>query len=137
MEKQYLCPKCDCHLKVGDYIILLAKNRKKEKGLILLHPEIGNYSSIKHPSFNIVKDEIFELICPACHTSLSSDIDDNLSHLILEDEGKYFDIYFSRIAGEKSTYLIDEENKITSTGEHSDRYTYFKMSDKFKQYLHI
>lgn len=134
MNKQYLCPECHGHLKVGDYIILLVKNHEKERGLLLFHPEIGNYSSIKHPSYKIDKDEILEFCCPLCHTCLVSDFDDRLSHLILKEENKDFDIYFSRIAGEKSTYIVNGDT-VTASGEHSNRYTYFKMSDKFKQYL--
>lgn len=134
MNKQYKCPKCNGHLKVGDYIILMVKNEHKDKGLLLLHPEVGNYTSIKHPTFSIEKNEGLELCCPLCHVSLASDFDDRLSHLVLEEQNKYYDIYFSRIAGEKSTYMVNGD-KVTASGEHSDRYTYFKMSDKFKQYL--
>jgi uncharacterized protein YbaR (Trm112 family) len=134
MEKQYICPSCKGHLKVGDFIILLAKNKSKSKGFLLLHPEVGNYTSLKHPSFQIEHNEILEITCPLCHFNLASDFDTNLSHLILEENNTLFDIYFSRIAGEKSTYLINGET-VTATGEHSDRYTYFKMSDKFKKYL--
>lgn len=134
MNKQYKCPKCNGHLKVGDYIILMVKNQQKDKGLLLLHPEVGNYTSIKHPTYTIEKSEELELCCPLCHAGLVSDFDDRLSHLILEEENKSFDIYFSRIAGERSTYMVDGDT-VTACGEHSDRYTYFKMSDKFKQYL--
>jgi uncharacterized protein YbaR (Trm112 family) len=134
MEKHYICPKCEGQLMVGDNIILIAKNKNKDKGFLLLHHEIGNYTSLKHPSFQINKNEVLELICPLCHTNLMSDFDENLSHLILKENDKNYDIYFSRIAGEKSTYLVDGE-LVTATGEHSSRYTYFKMSNKFKQYL--
>lgn len=136
MEKHYTCPNCNGQLKVGEYVILMAKNKSKEKGIILLHPEIGNYTSLKHPSFTYQPNESLELFCPLCQKSLASDFDHNLSHLILSENGKQYDIYFSRIAGEQSTYIIDGE-KVTATGEHADRYTYFKMSDKFKQYLHL
>jgi uncharacterized protein YbaR (Trm112 family) len=134
MEKQYLCPYCKGHLKVGEFIILIAKNTSKTKGFLLLHPEVGNYTSLKHPSFEIQHNEILEIFCPLCHYNLASDFDANLSHVLLEETNKTFDIYFSRIAGEQSTYLVDGDT-VTATGEHSDKYTYFKMSDKFKQYL--
>ena len=132
MEPQYICPKCNVNLKVGDYIILLGQNRKNEKGLILLHSEIGNYTSIKHPSFKFEPGEPVEFYCPVCHVSLA--FDENLSHIILEEKEKSYDIYFSRIAGEESTYVVDGD-KVSATGEHSYKYTYFKMDDKFKQYL--
>lgn len=134
MEPQYYCPACDASLKVCDYIIFLAQTKHKKKGLLLLHPEIGNYSSIKHPDFKFEEGESIEFLCPVCHTSLASDFDDKLAHIILEENQKTYDIYFSRIAGEKSTYKVDGE-MVTSTGEHADRYTYFKMDNKFKPYI--
>lgn len=134
MEPQYYCPHCQAYLKVGEYIIFLAQTRHKMRGLILLHPEIGNYSSIKHPDFIFEKGEHLEFFCPVCHMSLASDFDDNLAHIILEEDQKTYDIYFSRIAGEKSTYKVDGEY-VTSTGEHAERYTYFKMDNKFKPYI--
>ncbi|QQS51437.1 MAG: hypothetical protein IPM71_01565 [Bacteroidota bacterium] len=134
MEKQYRCPHCSGHVKVGDNIVLLGSNQHKQRGLILLHPEVGNYTSIKHPSFALAIDEEVDFFCPLCHASLASDFDNRLSHLILLENEKTFDIYFSRIHGEQSTYLVDGDS-VTAMGEHADRYTYFKMSDKFKQYL--
>ena len=134
MEKYYVCPKCLGHLKVGDYIILIGKNQHKEKGLILLHPEIGNYTSIKHPNFNLEHNEAVEFSCPICQVTLASDFDDNLTHIILIEKDKSYDIYFSRISGEKSTFVIDGDT-VESSGVHAERYTYFKMNDKFKQYL--
>lgn len=134
MEKHYTCPYCNGQLMVGDNIILVASNQFKAKGFILLHPEIGNYSSLKHPEFQIDENEILQIYCPLCHKDLQSDFDTNLSHLILIENGKQFDVYFSRIAGEKSTYLVNGDI-VTATGEHSGRYTFFKMSDKFKKYL--
>jgi hypothetical protein len=134
MEPQYYCPACDASLKVCDYIIFLAQTSHKKKGLLLLHPEIGNYSSIKHPEFKFEPGEPIEFFCPVCHTSLASDFDDNLAHIKLEENEKTYDIYFSRIAGEKSTYKVEGEH-VTATGEHADRYTYFKMDNKFKPYI--
>ena len=57
MQKYYICPECKGHLKVGEYIIFTVKNQKEESGFLLLHPRIGNYDSIKHPSFSFKKGE--------------------------------------------------------------------------------
>lgn len=134
MEKQYSCPHCSGHVKVGDNIIIIGKNSVNQKGIILLHPEIGNYSSLKHPKFMLETNETVELFCPLCQKSLSSDFDNNLSHLLLTENEKTSDVYFSKIHGEQSTFLVDGDT-VTATGEHSDRYTYFKMNDKFKKYF--
>lgn len=134
MEKQYICPQCSGHLKIGENIIVVGRNNSNQKGLILLHPEVGNYSSLKHPKFKINDNEAIKLICPICQVELTSDFDENLSHLHLIENNKTFDVYFSRIHGEQSTYVVDGD-VVTATGEHSDRYTYFKMNEKFKEYL--
>lgn len=137
MENHYLCPNCRGHLRVGDYIIFRVRNRMREKGLILLHPEIGNYTSIKHPAFHIREGERIDFFCPICLQSLDGAIDDNLVRVLMVDkDGNEQQIYFSRIAGEKSTYQVSGEG-VKATGEHSHRYTHFKMSDELLKYLDL
>ncbi len=136
MQKFYSCPNCKGHLKVGEYIIFGVRNQKQEGGLLLLHPRIGNYDSIKHPSFDCKMGEALEFFCPICSASLESKIDKNLVHVIMTDKDKKeYDIYFSRIAGEKSTYKVSGDAEVMAAGEHSHRYTCFKIPDKFKKYL--
>jgi hypothetical protein len=136
MQKYYSCPSCKGHLKVGEYIILKARNRKQECGLLLLHPGIGNYDSIKHPSFDFTMGEALEFFCPICSASLESKIDKNLVHVVMMDKDrKEYDVYFSRIAGEQSTYKVSGDKEVMAAGEHSHRYTYFKIPEKFKKYL--
>ena len=135
MENYFICPFCRGHLKVGNHIVFTVRNRYKHKGLLMLHPEIGNYSSIKHPEFDFNEGEKIDFYCPICSHPLESDFDKNLVFVILVDsERKEHDIYFSRIVGEKSTYQVTEDT-VMAAGEHSSRYTYFKLSDKFKRYL--
>ncbi len=137
MQKYYVCPECKGHLKIGDHIIFKTRNQKKESGLLLLHPNIGNYDSIKHPSFNFSVGETIDFYCPLCNASLVSMFDKNLVHVIMIDKDKKeYDIYFSRIAGEKSTYKVAGDSSVMSAGEHSHLYTYFKIPEKLKKYLH-
>jgi len=135
MENHFICPHCRGHLKVGDHIIFRVRNSKNKYGLLLLHPEIGNYNSIKHPQFKFTEGDTIDFYCPLCLHSLSTDVDENLAYVVMIDkEGKEHDIYFSRIAGEKSTYQVTGDT-VTATGEHSGRYTYFRMSERFKRFL--
>ena len=137
MQKYYICPECKGHLKVGEYIIFTVRNRMEENGLLLLHPGIGNYESIKHPSFSFKKGEALDFYCPLCSVSLLSKFDKNLVHVIMiEKDNKEYDIYFSRIAGEQSTYKVSGDSSVMTAGEHSQRYTYFKMPDELKKFLH-
>lgn len=135
MDNHFICPHCRGHLRVGDYIIFKIRNKEREKGLILLHPEIGNYTSVKHPHFRIREGDRIDFFCPICMQSLDAAMDENLVHVVMVDEKKKeHEIYFSRIAGEKSTYQLSEEG-IKATGEHSHRYTHFKMSDDMIRFL--
>lgn len=131
----FICPKCSGHLRVGEHLIFKVKNQKKQSGIVLMHPEIGNYSSTRHPSLEIAEGEILEFFCPLCNTSLQSDIHKNLAHVILEEkDGKNHDVYFSQISGEHSTYETSGDS-LRIAGENAGRYTYFKLGDKFRTYL--
>jgi len=131
----FLCPKCSGHLRVGDHVIFKVKNQRKQSALLLLSPQIGNYKSIKHPSFDIHTDEYLEFYCPLCNNQIISDIHKNLAHVILQDEtGNCNDVYFSQIAGEHSTFATNGE-AVHVEGEDAGRYTYFKIGAKFKKYF--
>ena len=131
----FLCPRCLAQIRVGDYLILKIRNNKKKNGLLLLHPQIGNYSSMKHPTFEITTGQSLEFQCPLCHASLVSDIHKNLAHVILNDpNGKRHDVYFSQIVGEFSTFKTDGDS-LHVAGADAGRYTYFKIGEKFRKYI--
>lgn len=135
MEKQFICPHCKGHLRVRNSIIFRVRNSKKRYGLMLLHPQIGNYDSVRHPDFELIEGEPLDFYCPICSHVLSTTIDDNLIYVLMkDDQGVEHDIYFSRISGEHSTFQVTGD-KVMATGEHAGRYTYFSMSDRFTQYL--
>lgn len=131
----FLCPKCKDHLRVGDHLIFKVKNKEKKSALLLLSPQIGNYSSMKHPSFDIKQGEFLDFYCPLCGASLKSDIHENLALVLMNDEkGERYAVYFSQIAGEHSTYETTGDS-VHIEGEDAGRYTYFKVGDKFKKYF--
>jgi hypothetical protein len=81
------------------------------------------------------KGEVIEFFCPLCDATLTSDIHKNLAYVIMIDEaGKSYDVYFSQIAGEHSTYETDGDS-VHAAGEDAGRYTYFKLGNKFKKYF--
>jgi hypothetical protein len=135
MDNHYLCPHCRGHLRVGEYIIFKIRNKRREKGLLLLHPEIGDYTSIKHPELNFKEGERIDFFCPICLQSLDAAIDENLVHVIMTDpQHKEHKVYFSRITGERSTYKKSEQS-VMKTDEYSHRFTRFTMSEDYIQYL--
>ena len=135
MDNHYICPHCRGHLRVGDYIIFKIRNSKREMGLLLLHPEVGNYSSFKHPRFEFQEGDRVDFFCPLCMQSLDASLDENLVQVIMIDSNETeHEVYFSRIAGEQSTYQVSDEG-VMETGVHSHHYTHFKLSDELIQYL--
>jgi hypothetical protein len=125
MKKSFVCPRCKGHLNVGSHIILAATSKSGDAGLILFNPEIGNYSTETNPEFVINLGEKVDFFCPICQKKLATDIHDNLSRIIMIDEDKKkFEILFSKIAGEKSTYKIIGES-IEAFGDHHSNYIDF------------
>lgn len=125
MKKNFLCPRCKAYLNVGQHIILAAELKNGTAGVILLNPEIGNYITETNSKFNVKDGEKCDFFCPVCHQKLASDIHDNLSRIIMTDEkNREFEILFSKIAGEKSTYKIIGES-VEIFGDHHSNYIDF------------
>lgn len=125
----FRCPKCNAYLNVCDQIVLAAENNKGEKGLILLHPELGNYAVDTHNKFDIEQGEKLIFHCPACNKSLTSDQTDELAHIIMEDEnGEPFEIHFSKTKGEEVTYKL-EGKSVEFYGTNTKKYlNFFNLS---------
>jgi len=123
------------HIRVGDHLIFKVRNCEKQNAIVLLSPQIGNYSSVKHPTFEIKKGEFLEFYCPLCNNPLRSVIHPNLAYVLMIDEkGKTFDVYFSQVAGEHSTYETFGDS-VHMEGDDAGKYTYFKIGDKFKKFF--
>ena len=121
----YLCPYCNGYISINDNVVFSVRGKDGTMGLLLLHPELGNYTMSKHPDFKYVEGEILDFFCPICHKNLTSYAQDNLVKVIFEDDKEHlFEIHFSKIAGEKSTYKTIGEN-VEIFGEHSNKYIDF------------
>ena len=123
MKKDYLCPYCKGKLNVNKNIVFSVHTKSQKVGLIFLSPELGDYKTVTHPSFEIKEGEHLDIFCPICHANLQAiEIDENLAKVMMVDESqKVYEIVFSEIAGEHATYkLVD--HMIESYGEHVDHY---------------
>jgi hypothetical protein len=128
---------CKGHLKVKTSIILAAsKMNSSQRGLVLLDPELGNYTTTTHPPFTIEEGAEYIYTCPICHSQLNSAKYNHLVRIIrVEDDGKQYDVYFSDIGGEKCTYKIGED-KLEMAGPDASRYNkYFDTPEEDKKYL--
>lgn len=137
MAIEYLCKVCRGHLNVKTSIVLAAaKKNTFQRGLVYLNPEIGNYTITTHPSFQIKEGEEYIYTCPICHSQLNSTKYSHLVRIIMvDDNGKEFDIYFSGIAGEKCTYQIGE-SEMVMRGPDANLYNkYFDIPEEDRKYL--
>ena len=131
LKINYLCPHCRSYLRVWNNIIFIVKSDIRNLlSILLLNPELGNYDLIHHSSIEFKEGEILDFICPVCHADLTAiEIHGNLVRIIMIDENnKEFDVYFSKICGEHSTFLIHEDDIVEKYGEESSVYVNYFMS---------
>lgn len=125
LKINYQCPECLSYLRVWNNIIFTVKSSNKNKqGILLLNPELGNYSIISHPALRFVPGEKVDFICPVCQFDLTAkEINDKLVKIFMVDEkNNKFDIFFSKIAGEHSTFKIEKDTIVEKHGEHNSSY---------------
>ena len=138
MAVQYICKICRGVLNVKTSIVLAAsKLHSSKRGLVFLNPEIGNYTKTTHPSFTVEEGEEYMYTCPICHSQLNSTKYKHLVRIIMvDDDGKEFNIYFSGIAGEKCTYKLRENKVEAKVGPDVRNYDkYFDVPEEFRKYL--
>ena len=132
MENNILCPKCKGFLNVGGNIIFATKTKNGKSGLILLHEQLGNYGVIKHPKYTYVSGEHVSFFCPLCHAKLKSDAHENLATVQMTDSNdQVFNVYFSEIADEKSTFVLVGDN-VDIYGKDAKQYiNFFNLAQNF------
>lgn len=123
METKYVCSYCDETISVGDKIVLVAKNEDGDKGIVMLHTELGNYTTEWSPGLNVKEGELVKLTCPICKHNLTNKKNERLAHFVqVSEEEKRYHIVISAIYGEKCTYKIEERKVIETFGDHWARY---------------
>jgi len=134
MTNDFICPSCSGHLVVNDYLVLSVKTPANVKGLIFLSPQIGDYSSYKHPAFEVNDGEAVEVYCPLCAFDLRMrSIHENLVRIVLvNDDVANDDVYFSCVVGEQCTFMVREGKMLESHGN-----AYLKYLNKFTVGRHI
>ena len=122
MAVTYLCQHCRAAINAQNNIVLSAKT-KNEKGLIFLHEELGNYTSIHSATLKVKEGDVVDVFCPVCHESLNVPDKDTLAKFIRlnEDLNEEF-IVISRKYGEKITFKIDNEKNVETYGGKISRF---------------
>ena len=132
-KNDYLCPKCKGHLNVGDHVVLTTKNNRKKKGVILLSPDVGSYSYIHHSAYGFQDGELVEFHCPICQKDLQSSSNPDFVSIIMVDHNNMeYKVMFSRKVGEKSTYVVSNDDVVEMFGEDA-----VGLEDAFDEYDYL
>ena len=132
LKVNYSCPHCKAFLRVWNNIIFTVSSPDKAKrGILLLNPHLGDYTLTSHETLDFAEGEIVEFYCPVCLKDLrAKDINENLVRVVMSDDedGRTFDVYFSRIVGEHSTFKIEDNDIIEKFGEDDSHYVNYFLS---------
>ena len=122
MGRNYHCPHCDRILNPGTKVVLLI-DHNEERELILLSPDLGDYTVVYPLSFEPELGKKYIFRCSVCQTDLTSAINDNLVELDAEtDDGRSERVGFSRVYGERATFVGSGPGHVTLYGDHATRY---------------
>jgi hypothetical protein len=127
MKNNYICPKCKKNLMPGDHIVFSVKTEEGKMGLVLISPEIGNYTILHNQESTGFKEgEKLKVYCPICFERLGVDsINENLAMInVVDEEGNVSELYFSKILGEKATYKVSG-NKVDYFGDDAPNYNFW------------
>lgn len=117
-ENDFKCPKCLGHLNVAGKLIFATRTKSNHKGLIMLSPNVGDYKYAHHDNYHLKKGELVDFHCPLCGIDLSSSKHKEQAMILMvnEEDRSEFELYFSKVAGNNSTYIVSNE-KVESFGE--------------------
>ena len=122
MNRHYYCPHCTKVLNPGTKVVLVIDN-DGERELILLSPDLGDYAVVYPLSFEPELGRKYTFLCPVCQVDLTSSHNDNLVELEAEtDDGRSERVGFSRIYGERATFVGSGPDHVTLYGDHATRY---------------
>ena len=107
-ENDFLCPSCKGHLNVANQLVFATKTKRNHKGLILMSPKVGEYRYETHPKFYLEKGELVGFFCPLCRADLTApkQKEHAMIKMINNEDSTEYELFFSKKAGNRSTYLV-------------------------------
>jgi len=121
MRWSYSCPHCSGILNRDDTIMLIG-TQDEDRIIIGFHPAPGNYQISLPPGYSIEAGSSWYFSCPLCQESLVSDVSSDLCCIDMITKNIRHRVYFSRVAGERATFVISAEG-IEPHGDHADRHS--------------
>ncbi len=109
-QYDYHCPKCNQKLSTERTVVFDIKRANGDKAKLELSPKPGEYSFRCSPELNFSEGEEIDFFCPACRKNLTSSRYEKFVEISLQvTEIIKFEVLFSRVYGDKRTYVITEE----------------------------
>ncbi len=121
MRWTYSCPHCQAMLNPNETVILLAKMQDRDV-LVGLHPQPGNYQVYLPPEVEMAAGTQWSFSCPVCRRELTTELSENLCALDMRTGRHAHRMYFSRVAGERATFMVTAEGLLKDFGVHADQY---------------
>ena len=87
-----------------------------------LHPQPGNYEVYLPPEVEIAAGTRWSFGCPVCRQELTTELSEDLCALDMHTGGDAHRMYFSRVAGERATFMVTAEGLLSDFGVHADQY---------------
>jgi rubredoxin len=122
MRWTYVCPHCGAMLNPDETVILVGQHGDT-RILLGFHPEPGTYRAYVPPGTDVVEGTTWDFSCPLCHASLATDVAPELCALDMLTSGKRLRVYFSRMAGERATFVVSAEGLVERFGNHAERHS--------------
>lgn len=106
MALRYRCPHCKAVLNPGTKVILRV-SRGRKSALILLSPQVGNYTVILPEDFPLKEGEKATFFCPVCGAELTSPVNAHFNEVLRERADGGFDhVEFHRVYGRHATFVV-------------------------------
>jgi len=122
MRWTYLCPKCKAHLNANEHHIALVAERDDQRGLMMFDAAPGDYRVFVPRGLEVVEGDTWRFCCPVCGESLTVEHNRSLARITLLDMMGEHAVFFSRIAGERATFVAKADGAIDSYGDHKTLY---------------
>jgi len=104
-------------------VVMLVAAKDGPRMLIGFHPEPGNYQLFLPLGVTVQDGEEWSFFCPVCRECLHSKDHGKLCELIQTVGRERRRLLFSRIAGERATYVLSgDEDIVEEHGEHAAKY---------------
>ena len=130
MSWTYACPKCKALLNPNETVVLVAQ-RGDDRMLIGFSPEPGNYEIFVPPGMPIEAGSRWDFFCPVCRADLVIEDSPNLCALDMVTGSETARIMFSRIAGEKATFVLAQRRVQARFGDAAENYLNNLINKKY------